>query len=87
MKTKIHRYNILFIDAQILLTIVTVILFVVYFFNNKIIGLLQLFLGLTLFSLSFNNYKIYNKKNMTFIYLGVGLIVFILGILHLVGVI
>ena len=87
MKTKIHRYNIIFIDIQILLTIITFILFILYLFNNKLLGLLQLFLGITLFALSFNNYKIYNKKNMTFIYLVVGIIVFVSGILHLVGVI
>lgn len=83
---KINRFNILFVDTQIILTIISLILFVLYLFNDDYLLYFEILLGITLFSLSFNNYKIYQKKRMTFIYLFFGIMMFVFSILNILGV-
>ena len=86
MKGKINRFNIIFVDIQILLTIITAVLCILYFIKKIDISLLQLSLGITLLCLSFNNYKIFKKKKMTIIYLIAGIVVLILCLFNMIGV-
>ena len=70
--------NIIFVDIQIVVTILTVILAVVFIFNHSIFKLFQLSLGLNLLVMAFNNYKIYKRSNITIVYALVGVIILLL---------
>lgn len=86
MKNKINRCNIVLVNMQIILTIASVVAFVMYLFNKNMWYILQFTLGITLLFLAFMNYKVYEKKNYSFLYLGVGIILIVFNILSLVGV-
>ena len=84
--SKINEYNILYVNIQAILTICTCVLLVIYFFNNKALWLLEIFGGLTLLMMSFNNYIIYRKSKFTVVYLVIGIITIIFGIVNLMGI-
>lgn len=84
--SKINEYNILYVNIQAILTICTCVLLVIYFFNNKVLWLLEIFGGLTLLMISFNNYIIYRKGKFTVVYLVIGIITIIFGIVNLMGI-
>lgn len=86
MKNKINRNNIVLVNIQIILTIASVVAFVMYLFNKNMWYILQFTLGFTLLFLAFMNYKVYEKKNYSFLYLVVGIILIVFNILSLVGV-
>ena len=80
----ITRFNIVFINIQLFLTFFTFGLFVWYIFDSSMIYLFQLFLGLTLLIMAYNNHIIYRKKAMTITYLVVGIILLVLDLVLLV---
>lgn len=86
----ITRFNIIFINFQLFLTFFTFGLFVWYIFDSSMIYTFQLFLGITLLVMAYNNQIIYHRKKMTVCYsiVGVFLLVldFIIYILTKVGV-
>ena len=57
---KITKFNIVFIDIQLVFTFLTAGLFVWYIIDSSIIYLFQLFLGLTLLVMAYNNHIIYS---------------------------
>ena len=82
--TKINQFNILFVDIQIILTIMTVVLFVLVLLNKTSLKMLELSLGLTLLSMAFNNYKIYKRSKLTFLYLIAGIAIIICVVAELI---
>ena len=81
---KITKFNIVFIDIQLVFTFLTAGLFVWYIIDSSIIYLFQLFLGLTLLVMAYNNQIIYRKKWTTIIYSIIGIFIIILdGIMYL----
>lgn len=84
---KINEFNIFNINVQVILTICTVVLFIMYFFNKEFLWLFEMFTGFTLLDLGYNNYKIYMKgKFITIVYTVTGIVSVILGILNVIGI-
>ena len=83
---RIHEFNILYFNIQLVMTIITTIVFVLYLFNNNYKTLLQFCLSFTLFSVGINEFVIYHKRNMGWLMIGISLIILIFTILKMVGV-
>ena len=84
-KNKINQTNILFVDIQIFMTIASLVSFVMYLFNSKMLSIMCICFSLTLFVLAFNNYKIFKKKNYTIVYLISGIGLLILSLFLIIG--
>lgn len=83
---KITKFNIFFINLQLFLTFFTLGLFIWYIVDSDMIYVFQLFLGLTLLVMAYNNQIIYRRKNATVLYAVVGIILIILDFIMYVGV-
>lgn len=86
MKGKINKSNIILVNIQIILTIVSVVVFVMYIFNKEMWNILQFCLGFTLLFLAYMNYKVYKNKRYAIFYLIVGIVLIVFNILNMVGV-
>lgn len=73
----INRFNIIFVDIQVIFTILVLIFGILYLFNSKMAIYFKSFLILDLLMMAFNNYKIYKRINMTIVYLIVAIGLFI----------
>lgn len=82
---KINKFNILFVDLQIVFTILNLILLVVFLFGGKVRDLLQLSIGATLLVMAYNNQVIYKRKNMTVFYVAAGGALLIIEFISLIG--
>ncbi len=82
----INKFNILFVDLQIVMTILTIIVFVLFLFNSGLKMFLQLSLGVTLLVMAYNNQRIYKRKSATIMYIIVGSTLLILDLLLLLGI-
>lgn len=73
----ITRFNIVFINLQLLFTFLTIGLFIWYIIDSSMIYLFQLFLGITLLVMAYNNQIIYRRRLATIAYsiVGVGLLI------------
>ena len=74
----INALNIVFIDIQIVVTIFTIILAILFIFNQKYAKLFEFSLGINLLVMAFNNYKIYKRSRLTLVYGIVGVIILLL---------
>ena len=77
----ITRFNIIFINVQLFLTFFTIGLFVWYLFDSSVLYLFQLFLGITLLVMAYNNQIIYRRKKMTICYSIVGIFLLLLDLI------
>lgn len=84
--SKVTRFNIIFIDFQLFLTFLTLGLFIWYIIDGEIIYLFQLFLGLTLLVMAYNNQIIYHRRRATVLYAVIGTILLILDLIMYIGV-
>ena len=84
--SKINRFNILFVDLQIVFTVLTIICLVWYFFDKRVWHVLQFVLGFTMFIIGYNNKIIYDRPKMSYVYYVIGAILIIFDILLLLGV-
>lgn len=82
----INKFNILFVDLQIVMTILTIIVFILFLFNSGLKMFLQLSLGVTLLVMAYNNQRIYKRKSATIMYIIVGSTLLILDLLLLLGI-
>ncbi len=82
----INRFNILFVDLQIVFTVLTIICLVWYLFNAKVWYVLQVVLGITMIIIGYNNKIIYKKPKTSYIYYIIGAVLIIFDILALLGV-
>ena len=85
-KKIINEYNILGVNIQILLTIALVIIGVIVILTNKYYVILEFVAAADLLVMALNNNKIFHKKNITWIYLIVAILLILVGILSLTGV-
>ena len=83
---KITRFNIVFINIQLVFTFLTIGLFIWFIIDSSIIYLFQFFLGLTLLVMAYNNQIIYRRKVATFLYIIIGIILLILDCIMYLGV-
>lgn len=77
----INQFNIFFVDLQMVLTFLTIIVFVLFIFHSKMLSYLQLSLGVTLLVMGYNNQIIYKRAKFTVAYVFVGIILLVLCIL------
>ena len=85
-KSVINRTNILFVNIQVILTILVIIMFILCLFNRRYIVGVEISLFLALICMAYNNYKIYKRKFATITYLVVAFAIIILLILRLLGI-
>lgn len=81
----INRFNILFVDLQILFTVITIICLIWYFFNSKVWYILQIVLGITLIIIGYNNKIIYNRGKFRYVYYVIGVALIVFDILLMLG--
>ena len=81
----ITRFNIVFINLQLLFTFLTIGLFIWYIIDSSMIYLFQLFLGITLLVMAYNNQIIYRRRLATIAYSIVGVILLILDLIMYFG--
>lgn len=84
--SKINRFNILFVDLQVIFTILTVIVLIWYLFDKSAWHFLQITLGITMIIIGYNNKIIYNRPKFAWVYYITGAILIIFDILLLLGV-
>ena len=77
----ITRFNIVFINIQLFLTFFTIGLFIWYILDSSMIYLFQLFLGITLLVMAYNNQIIYRRRRATIIYSIIGIFLLILDLI------
>ena len=77
----ITRFNIVFINIQLFLTFFTIGLFIWYILDSSMIYLFQLFLGITLLVMAYNNQIIYRRRRATTIYSIIGIFLLILDLI------
>ena len=82
----ITRFNIVFINIQLFLTFFTFGLFVWYILDSSMIYLFQLFLGLTLLIMAYNNQIIYRRRRATILYSIIGVVLLILDLIMYISV-
>ena len=84
--SKINRFNILFVDLQVIFTVLTVIVLIWYLFDKSAWHFLQIILGITMIIIGFNNKIIYNRPKFAWVYYITGAVLIIFDILLLLGV-
>ena len=82
----ITRFNIVFINIQLFLTFFTIGLFIWYILDSSMIYLFQLFLGITLLVMAYNNQIIYRRKKATILYSIIGVVLLILDLIMYLSV-
>ena len=85
-KGTINQFNIVGVVFQFIVTVVVVIFGILSLFDKSYYSTFELVIGVDLFIMAYNNQKIYQKKNLTIIYLLVGLLLVISSILKMIGV-
>ena len=84
--SKINRFNILFVDLQVIFTVLTVIVLIWYLFDKSAWHFLQIILGITMIIIGYNNKIIYNRPKFAWVYYITGVVLIIFDILLLLGV-
>lgn len=85
-KTKISKNQLLLLNIQFIFSIITLILAVTYFFQKRVMFALQISLGLTMMITGVNNLKVYKRKSFTVLYFVLGIALFVIAILNIMGI-
>ena len=85
-KSVINEYNIFGLTVQAILTIVLIVVAIISIFNHSLLWLLEILMGLDLFIMGYNNHRVYRRMGATPLYLAVGAIMVVIGILTVLGV-
>ena len=72
--------------AQLLLTIATIVLALLYLVYNNLLIYLQLILALDMFVIAYNNQQKYKRTFFTFLYVGTGIVILGIVVASLLGV-
>ncbi len=84
---KIHEFNIMGINIQIIVTIVVLVFGILTLFFEKYFPLFQFSMGIDLLLLAYNNEKVYRRKHLTIIYTIIGVLLIVFSIFVFLGVI
>ena len=84
--SQINRFNILFVDLQVIFTVLTVVVLIWYLFDKSAWHFLQIILGITMIIIGYNNKIIYNRPKFAWVYYITGAVLIIFDILLLLGV-
>lgn len=79
-ETMKNKLEINTIEQITMLLQITLAIFLISFgiasiFENELIKICQILIGLLMFVIGYNNYKVYKRKYMTPIYIGLGIII------------
>ncbi len=84
----VNRFNILWVNIQVIMTILVVIFLILGFVSSKKYFLgMEICMGLDLLVMAYNNYLIYKRKNVTVMYAIIGVLVLVYALLGFIGVI
>ena len=84
----VNRFNILWVNIQVIMTILVVIFLILSFVSSKKYFLgMEVCMGLDLLVMAYNNYLIYKRKNVTVMYAIIGVLVLVYALLGFIGVI
>ena len=72
--------------AQLLLTLATIVLALLYLIYKDLLIYLQLMLALDMFVIAYNNQKKYKRTFFTLLYIGTGVVILGIVVLNLLGV-
>ena len=82
---KSRNYLKVLIILQFILTIGLIIFGIITIFKTDLLYIFEIFLGITLLVMGLNNHLIFKRRNLTIIYLIIGLGSIVLAILKLLG--
>ena len=82
---KNFSYLKVLIILQFILTIGLIIFGIVTIFNTDLLYIFEIFLGITLLVMGLNNFLIYKRRNLTILYIIIGLGSIVLSVLKLLG--
>ena len=85
-KPKITKNQFIILNIQFIFSIITLVLAVVYFFQKRVMFALQISLGLTMIITGVNNLKVYKRKGFSILYFLLGIVLFVLAVLNILGV-
>lgn len=74
-KLEINTIEQITMLLQITLAIFLISFGIASIFENELIKICQILIGLLMFVIGYNNYKVYKRKYMTPIYIGLGIII------------
>ena len=74
---QLTKVDILFVDIQVVVTILTIIIAILFMFDKASFKLFELSLGVNLLLIAFNNHKIYKRSRLTWLYAIVGIIILV----------
>ena len=82
---KKFSYLKVLIILQFILTIGLIIFGIVTIFKTDLLYIFEIFLGVTLLVMGLNNFLIYKRRNLTILYIIIGLGSIVLAVLQLLG--
>lgn len=85
-KPKLTKKQFILLNIQFILSIITLILAIVYFFQKRVMFALQISLGLTMLITGVNNLMIYKRKAFTILYFLLGIVLLVLAIINILGI-
>lgn len=86
--SKINEFNILFVAIQFILTIAVIVFLILSLFvSGDFYKYLEVIMGFDLLMIGYNNHRIYQRKNITILYVGIGIFLIIAGVLGFIGVV
>lgn len=85
-KQKLTKKQFILLNIQFILSIITLILAIVYFFQKRVMFALQISLGLTMLITGVNNLMIYKRKAFTILYFLLGIVLLVLAIINILGI-
>ncbi len=80
-KNKIHDFNFFGVFLQGVFTLLLLIFAVISIINHSMFPYFEIFMGIDLMIMAYNNKKIFQKEKLTLYYLIFGIIVLIVGII------
>ena len=82
---KVQKDSLIF-TLQLLFTVLTLFILILFIINKKYIFLLQISLGFTAIITGYNNYISFRKKYLTLVYFIIGLLLLALSVITIIGV-
>ena len=84
-KKKLSQTDLILLNIQLLMSICTLVVGILYFIKNNMLFWLQLSLGITMLTMGINNLKIYKRKSVTIMYFLLGILLVVLAVLTKIG--
>ena len=84
-KKKLSQVDLILLNLQLIMSLCTLVVGVMFFFKNNMLFWLQLSLGITMLTMGVNNLKIYKRKSVTIMYFLLGVLLVVLAVLTKIG--